>query len=140
MQQEEERVNNKTNVRRLTEAEWEVMEAIWALGGAPSVRDVLEYAYPGGEKAYTTVQTIMNNLVAKGFLRQKKVGLVNFYRPTISRNKAIERETSHLVTKVFRGSFGALAHFLINSDSLNAQEIATIRQLIAEKERELERQ
>lgn len=127
-------------MRRLTEAEWEVMEAIWALGGAPSVRDVLDYAYPGGEKAYTTVQTIMNNLVAKGFLKQKKVGLVNFYRPTISREKAIERETSHLVAKAFRGSFGALAHFLINSDALSAEEIAMIRQLIAEKERELEQQ
>ncbi len=132
--------HRKNNTPRLTETEWEVMEAIWALGGAPSVREVLEYAYPGGQKAYTTVQTIMNNLVAKGFLRQKKVGLVNFYRPTLSREKAIERETSHLVTKVFRGSFAALANYLVNSDSLSAQDLAKIRQLIAEKERELEKQ
>ncbi len=132
--------HRKNNTPRLTETEWEVMEAIWALGGAPSVREVLEYAYPSGQKAYTTVQTIMNNLVAKGFLRQKKVGLVNFYRPTLSREKAIERETSHLVTKVFRGSFAALANYLVNSDSLSAQDLAKIRQLIAEKERELEKQ
>lgn len=72
-------MNSKiANRRRLTEAEWEVMEAIWSLGVASGVRDVLQHAYPAGEKTYTTVQTIMNNLVAKGFLREKKVGLVNF--------------------------------------------------------------
>ncbi|MCR4439827.1 MAG: BlaI/MecI/CopY family transcriptional regulator [bacterium] len=133
-------MNSKiANTRKLTEAEWEVMEAIWSLGGAPSVRDVLEHAYPAGEKAYTTVQTIMNNLVAKGFLKQKKVGLVNFYRPTLSREEAIRREMSHLVAKAFRGSFAALANYLINSDSLSREEITKIRELIAEKERELER-
>ena len=64
-----------------TAVEWELMEAIWELGGAPSVREVLEFQYPNGEKAYTTVQTIMNNLVKKGVLSAKKIGLVNFYAP-----------------------------------------------------------
>ena len=124
------------NKHKLTEAEWEVMETIWSLGGSPSVREVLERAYPKGEKAYTTVQTIMNNLVAKGFLRPKKVGLVNFYTPTLSREEAVRHEMSHLVAKAFRGSFAALAHYLINSDSLSRQEIAIIKELIAKKERE----
>ncbi len=128
------------NMRKLTEAEWEVMEAIWSLGGSPSVREVLEHAYPGGEKAYTTVQTIMNNLVEKGFLEQKKVGLVNFYTPTLSREEAVQHEMSRLVARAFRGSFAALAHYLINSDSLSKQEIAKIRELIAEKERQLGQQ
>ena len=60
--------------KKLTAVEWEVMEAVWALGGSPSVRQVLEYAYPGGEKAYTTVQTIMNTLERKGFLKRRKTG------------------------------------------------------------------
>ena len=45
---------------RLTPAEWEIMTAVWRLDGPVSVRDVLESAYPNGEKAYTTVQTVMN--------------------------------------------------------------------------------
>ncbi|MFH1755379.1 MAG: hypothetical protein ABIA59_06710 [Candidatus Latescibacterota bacterium] len=36
---------------KLTPVEWEIMEAVWQLGGGPAVRDVLEHAYPhGGER------------------------------------------------------------------------------------------
>ena len=43
---------------KLTQAEWEIMETIWKLGGTPSIREVLEEAYPKGEKAYTTYQEV----------------------------------------------------------------------------------
>jgi BlaI family penicillinase repressor len=122
---------------RLTSVEWEIMEAIWSLGGAPSVRDVLEHAFPSGEKAYTTVQTIMNNLERKGFLTRKKTGLVNFYTPTASREVAAAAETSNLIRRVFRGSVPALANHLINSGSLSPEEIRTIKRMLDRRAREL---
>ena len=82
---------------KLTPVEWEIMEAVWSLGGTPSVREVLEYAFPNGEKAYTTVQTIMNTLERKGFLDRKKTGMVNFYRPVRTR-KEMEREELSSIT------------------------------------------
>ena len=83
----------------VTPAEWEIMEAIWSLGGSPAVRDVLESTFPNGEKAYTTVQTIMNTLVKKGLLRRKKVGLVNFYRPVRARDQVIKAEMTSMLAK-----------------------------------------
>ena len=45
----------------------------YQLGVSPAtVRNVLERAYPNGEKAYTTVQTVMNTLQKKKLLRRKK--------------------------------------------------------------------
>ena len=64
---------------RLTHAEWEIMKVVWALEGPVSVRDVLEHAFPNGEKAYTTVQTVMNTLEKKKLLERHKTGLVYFY-------------------------------------------------------------
>lgn len=122
---------------KLTQVEWEIMEAVWDLGGSPSVRDVLEYNYPNGEKAYTTVQTIMNNLVKKELLVPKKIGLVNFYAPTKTRVEMVERETSSLVSRIFHGSVPALANFLIDSDSLTLDEIAKIKKAISQKEKDL---
>ena len=117
--------------------EWEIMETIWKLGGSPSVRDVLEEAYPNGEKAYTTVQTFMNNLVGKELLTREKIGLVFFYTPTRSRDDMVTEETAHLVTKLFKGSFPALANYLINLDLLTLEEIERIKKLIKEKEKKL---
>jgi predicted transcriptional regulator len=124
---------------KLTAAEWEIMEAIWDLGGTPSVRQVLEHAYPRGQKAYTTVQTVMNTLERKGFLRRKKTGLVNFYRPTRSREHVARSETSSLLSRVFAGSVPALANHLISSNDLSLEEIREIKKLLDRKAKRLGR-
>lgn len=122
---------------KLTPVEWEIMEVVWALGGAPSVREVLERAYPNGEKAYTTVQTLMNTLARKGFLERRKVGLVGFYHPLRSRDALAEAETRSFLGRVFGGSAPALADSLINLDDMDLDEIRAIRALLSKKERAL---
>jgi len=122
---------------KLTPAEWEIMEAVWDLEGSPSVRDVLNKAYPNGEKAYTTVQTVMNTIEKKGLLKREKIGLVNFYTPTRSRRDMVKKELSTLVSRIFNGSVPAMANFLLNSENLNREEIESIKALLASKEKEL---
>jgi predicted transcriptional regulator len=122
---------------KLTPVEWEIMTAVWEVGGAATVRDVLERAYPNGEKAYTTVQTVMNTLQKKKLLRRKKTGLVNFYSPTRSKEEVTRSEMASLVTRVFGGSIPALANSLLSLDDLSLEEIERIKGLIDEKEREL---
>lgn len=122
---------------KLTPAEWEIMDAIWTLGASPSVREVMEYAYPNGEKAYTTIQTLMNLLEKKGLLTRKKIGLVNFYTPTKERDDMLRTETRSLISRVFRGSAPALANFLIDEEDLSLDDIKKIKKLLNEKEAEL---
>lgn len=126
-----------SGIEKLTPAEWEIMEAVWQLGGAPSVREVLDQAYPNGEKAYTTVQTTMNILEKKGLLKRKKHGLVNFYRSTKSRDQIVNSEMSQMVSRVFRGSFPAFANYLINSEKITLDEIEKIKTLLDKREDEL---
>lgn len=125
--------------RKLTPAEWEIMEAVWELKGSPSVREVLEHAFPGGHKAYTTVQTVMNNLAKKGLLRRKKKGLVNFYTPTRSRDQMVRKEMKSIVSRIFDGSVPALANYLIKSGDLGVKEIEEIKQVLESRARELKR-
>ena len=125
------------NNNKLTPAEWEIMDAVWMLGGAPSVRDVLERAYPNGEKAYTTIQTLMNLLEKKGLFTRKKIGLVNFYKPTRKREDMLRNETKHMISRVFRGSAPALANFLISEEDLSLDDISKIKDLLDKKEAKL---
>ena len=122
---------------KLTPAEWEIMEAVWRIGGAPSVREVLENAFPGGEKAYTTVQTVMNTLERKKLLRRRKKGLVNFYTPLRSRREMVQAETNSLLSRVFGGSIPALASSLLSVEDLDLDEVRQIRELLARREEEL---
>jgi predicted transcriptional regulator len=122
---------------KLTPAEWEIMNAVWDLEPPVSVREVLEHRYPRGEKAYTTVQTVMNTLEKKGLLSRRKTGLVNFYSATRSRDEATKAEMSTLVTRVFGGSIPELASALMSLDDLDLAEVEQIKALLARKESEL---
>lgn len=121
--------------KKLADAEWEIMDALWDIGRAATVREVREHLYPHGEKAYTTVQTTMNILVEKGFLKREKIGMVNFYSTTLSRKQAAQNETQTLVSRIFDGSFGALAAHLINSGKLSEADLREIKKLIEEREK-----
>lgn len=122
---------------KLTPVEWEIMEAVWDLGEAPSVREVLEHAFPNSEKAYTTVQTIMNILERKGFLERKKTGMVNFYRAVRSREEMEREEMSSIVSRIFGGSKPALASSLLSLEGLELEELEQIKEILARREKEL---
>ncbi len=121
--------------RRLAEAEWEVMDGVWQFGRRVTVREVVDHLYPNGEKAYTTVQTIMNILTAKGVLDREKIGPVNVYRSALSRQDVAQAETRTLVSRMFEGSFGALATYLVDSGELSKKELDELRALIEEREK-----
>jgi BlaI family transcriptional regulator, penicillinase repressor len=123
--------------KKLTPVEWEIIDKIWELGGSPSIREIWEKCFPNGEKAYTTVQTIMNTLEKKGILERKKIGLVNFYKPLKSREEAVKSEMTGVVARIFNGSVPALANYLINSENLSLKEIEKIKKLLNEKEEKL---
>lgn len=124
----------------MTPAEWEIMEGIWELGQDVSVRDVLEHLYPEGEKAYTTVQTVMNTLTAKKLLSRQKTGLVNFYVPTSTKEEVVKTEMSSLVSHIFGGSVPAMASSLMSLDDMSLEEIKQIKVLIDRKERQLKKE
>jgi len=126
----------KQKQSHLSPLEWEIMNVIWNEKRQLSVREVLEIKYPDGDKAYTTVQTVMNKLEKKGFLTIKKIGLVNFYQPVRKRTNAVQNETVRFVKRVYNGSFLSLANYLINSESLSSDEIGNLKKLIKQKEDE----
>lgn len=130
---------SKNNGTKLTVVEWEIMDSIWKIGGSPSVREVVDHAFPNGEKAYTTVQTIIKTLEKKRFLDSKKIGLVNFYTPVKSREDMVQVETTNLVSRIFHGSVPALANYLIDSQDLSLVEIKEIKRILAAKENELKK-
>ena len=121
----------------LSNLEWEVMSVIWELGGTPSVRNVLERGYPAGEKAYTTIQTVMNNLEKKGFLTKQKTGLVNFYRPVKKKSDILKKETNFFVEKAFGGSALEMANYLLDASTLSRDQLDRLKRVIDEKEKGL---
>ncbi len=123
---------------RLSPLELEILDNIWGFEKQCTVRDVLQKAYPKGEKAYTTVQTVMNNLFDKGYLKREKIGMVNFYQPRQHKSKVLQKEVSRFLDKTFSGSFNSMVSFLFEADALSREEIDELKKLINEREQENE--
>jgi BlaI family penicillinase repressor len=62
-----------------------ILEALWAHGKA-SIREIQE-AFPEPRPAYSTIQTIVYRLEAKGALRRvRKIGNADIFEPLVSRD------------------------------------------------------
>ena len=117
----------------LSPAEWEIMHTIWNADKPVTVRDVVDRAYPNDEKAYTTVQTLMNILVDKGFLSRRKQGRLNYYTAAIHREEVLRSSLANIAQRMFQGSWGAMASFLVHSVPLTPEELAELKKTLDEQ-------
>ena len=106
---------------RLTRAEWQLMNALWAKHPA-TARGICEQL-PGGTKwAYTTVKTMLTRLAAKGAVSERKEGNVAVYEPLVTNKRARLAALKSVAEEAFDGAFGALVHFLVEEEELTAAE------------------
>src|SRR5438270_11507590 len=70
-----------------TRLELQILEALWSRGRA-SVREILEH-FPDPPPAYTTIQTTVYRLEAKGALRRvRKISNAHICEPIVARDAA----------------------------------------------------
>lgn len=107
----------------------EVMEVMWEMDQA-TVRDVVDRLRQRRTIAYTTVMTIMNNLVAKGLLNRLPQGKAYLYRVALSREAFLRRATEEAVSDVL-ARFGdlAIARFLEVAARLPPEDLKRLKQL-----------
>jgi len=122
-----------TKPKILSEFEWKILNIIWQNKKA-SAREVYDVISLSESKAYTTVQTYLERLVEKKFLKKKKIGMVNFYSALSKEHETLEKETRSFVKKAFNNSFTKLAAFLFDSETLQQEDIDAIKEMIAKKE------
>ena len=116
--------------KEISAAEWELIHAVWQAEEPVTVRQVLDQTYPNGEKAYTTVMTLMNILVDKGFLARSKQGRVNYYAPAIRREEVLRGSLANIAQRMFQGSWGAMASFLVHSMPLTPEELEDLKRTL----------
>jgi BlaI family penicillinase repressor len=107
---------------RLTKLELQIMETLWT-SGESSIREVQE-AFPAkGRPAYTTIQTTVYRLEAKGVVRRvKKVGNFHIFAATVTRDAAQRRLVDDLLA-LFGGRSQPVMARLIETGKLTLQDV-----------------
>lgn len=122
----------RTKSATLTEAELRIMNVLWDKGSA-TVHDVLQALPENPPLAYNSVLTIIRILETKGYVKHVKDNRAHIYMPKIDRKDATRFEVSHLVSRFFGNSHEKLLLNILEDQSIDAEEIARLRQLLEKK-------
>lgn len=119
----------------LFEGEWAILEVVWEREpcAAPSVQEVLRESKGW---AYTTVKTMMDRLVRKGFLTTERVRNLYLYRSAITRAQAQRNEVLKTAQRAFGGALTPMMQSLIESKTLSDEDYQYLERLIQNRKRE----
>lgn len=119
-----------------TELELAILKVLWQKS-PQTVQGVREgLAEAGRELATSSVITVMNIMVGKGYLLRDKAGRAFEFTPLVEHQSVSRRMLGDLVNRVFDGSASAVMLELLETSDVDADEIAAIRRLINRKSRE----
>jgi len=117
------------HMRRLPDAELEVMQAIWACE-SPVVRaDIEEILFKTHPMAMTTLLTLLTRLAEKGYVWIEKVGRNSRYTPLVSKEDYLSAQSKRFVDKLCGGNISTFAAALCSS-GLTKEELAELRDML----------
>lgn len=120
------------NQIKLSPLELKAMEALWKLGRA-SIREILEQIPVSKTLAYTTVQTLVFRLEAKGAVRKlRKIGNAYVFVPVITRRQAYRRLVSDFL-ELFSGSPLPVMSHLADTGKLTLDDLRDLERILKER-------
>jgi BlaI family penicillinase repressor len=118
--------------RRISDAELNVMEVLWAASGPLTATEVAERIDAERGWSLATVKTMLSRLAVKGALSHREEGRRYFYSPAIERDLYVGSESRRFVDRLFGGRLSPLVARLAEADELDDDDIAAIEAILKE--------
>lgn len=114
---------------RITDAELNVMEALWNKAPLAAADIAAQLAGRTGWSAQT-VKTLLARLVDKGAVAAEADGRRYLYRPVLTRDDFAQQAAHTLVSRLFGGKAAPLVAHLADAGELSAEDIKDIETLL----------
>lgn len=109
------------DIKELTHAEEQVMQAIWRLGQGFAGEIVDAIAPP--RPAYNTVLTVVRILEKKGFVGHETFNKSNRYYPIVNKDDYSRMLVNRLTHNYFNSSSRSLVSFLVDRKDISLQDL-----------------
>ncbi len=119
----------------LTPSQLEIMDVVWEQGEA-SIGEIWTALSRSRELARTTVQTQVERLEKRGWLRRIELGRRYRFAATQPRAHATRGLVARFVDRFFAGSAGSLVMHLLGNQRLDPDELERVRALLGDHEDE----
>ena len=117
---------------RISDAELEVMEALWSAGHPLTAAEAADRIGSARDWSLATVKTMLSRLAVKGAVQHREDGRRFLYSPAIKREAYVGLESRRFVERLFGGRLSPLVARLAEEDGLDDEDIAAIEALLKE--------
>lgn len=124
------------NIKRLGDAELEIMLAIWSSHDKVTSAYVLKHLQGKRKWALSTVMTSLARLCNKGFLTCDRTTGNNLYFPLISEEEYKAKESQSFLEKMYDNSFQKLVTNLYENKVIENTDLEELRSFIDNLEKE----
>jgi len=125
----------KSKLPKPTEAELTILRVIWRRG-ASTVREVWQEISREQNSGYTTVLKIMQIMAEKGLVKRDESERSHIYVASLTEEQTQRQVMGHVLERVFSGSAHKLVMQALASKKATPAELAEIRKLLDEIEKE----
>lgn len=120
-------------LKKLPDAEFEIMKAIWHTEEpvtSPALTEQLRLALPEKDWKQQTVLTMLVRLEKKGFLRSEKNNKERSYFTVVSEQEYLKIEKESFRKRFAGGSFSGLVKALYDGERISDDEIQELKEWI----------
>ena len=120
-------------LKRLPDAEFEVMRAIWQSEPPVSTSQIVKKLEPLNNWKPQTVMTMLVRLIEKNYLSSERYGRERVYSPVVSQQEYLRAETGSFLERLRGNSIGSLVRTMYEGENLTPEDINELREWLADK-------
>ncbi|MBQ7923013.1 MAG: BlaI/MecI/CopY family transcriptional regulator [Clostridia bacterium] len=118
----------------LSEGEWKIMKLMWE-SSPRTLREITNALEAETGWSRPTIHVMLKRLIAKGAVRVDENVRIHEYYPLIKRKDVAPEETESFLNRVYDGSIGMLVSSLAGRKALSEKDIAELRRILDEAEK-----
>lgn len=117
------------NVPNISEAEWEVMNALWD-SSPKTANEVINSLQEKTEWKAKTVRTLLDRLVNKNVIGVNKDQRIYTFYPLYSQDKCQKAEAKSFIQRIYGGTVKSMLVQFMEDDNLSEDEIKELKEVL----------
>ena len=117
---------------RLSDVEMEVMQTIWGLSSPVTVAQLVAIYRDNKGWKTSTLSTLLERIISKGFLRKEMKGKVNYYSTVATLEDYQKQEGRNILSSLYDGSIKNFMAALVEGGSITDTEVRELQEWFQE--------
>ena len=119
-------------LQTVSQSEWHIMELLWQT--PRTLMELVNILEETQGWAKSTVTTMVRRMDTKGLITYETQGRTKTFRPTVSREETVLRETDSLLRKAYNSSLGMMLSAMVQHNKLSQSDIDELYAILKEAE------